>query len=523
MPDESFVTVPGSQRHPVPDVVASGELDSAARIGITLVLRRRAALPGDLVEGPTIVSRAEFADRFGADPTDIQLVTRVLTGYGLTVESADARTRLVKVTGALGTLSEVFGAPLRRVRAPYDGGTVEYRYREGELRLPAELAGVVLAVLGLDDRPQARAQHRVAAAAAGQVSYTPPQLGTVYRFPEGTDGSGQTVAIIELGGGFGQSDLDTYFGGLNLATPTVTAVGVDGGKNVPGGDPNGADGEVLLDIEVVGGLAPGAAQVVYFAPNTDQGFLDALSQAIHADPSPIAVSISWGASEDAWSEQARTSFDAVLSDAGALGVTVTAASGDNGSSDGAQDGAAHTDFPASSPHVLACGGTSLTADPSTGEVTSETVWNGGAQGGATGGGVSAAFDRPAWQQNAGVPTGTGRGVPDVAANADPATGYQVLVDGKSYVIGGTSAVAPLWAALLARLAQQTQKRFGLIQPALYASAAAGSVAAGFRDVTSGDNGAYEAGQGWDACTGLGVPDGSALGAVLTADEDTDAA
>ncbi|WP_203663237.1 S53 family peptidase [Actinocatenispora rupis] len=512
------MTVPGSRRYATADTTPSGPLDTAARVQITLVLRRRADLPGDLVEGPSIVSRAEFADRYGAAPADIDLVTRVLTAHGLTVDSADARTRLVKVSGPVGTLADVFGAQLTQVSAPYGGRTVEYRHREGELRMPAELADVVLAVLGLDDRPQARTRHRVAAAAAGQVSYTPPQLGAIYKFPDGTDGTGQTVAIIELGGGFGQTDLDTYFRGLGIATPTVTAVGVDGGKNVPGGDPNGADGEVLLDIEVVGGLAPGAHQTVYFAPNTDQGFLDALSQAIHADPSPIAVSISWGASEDSWSAQARTSFDAVLSDAGALGVTVTAASGDNGSSDGATDGKPHTDFPASSPHVLACGGTSLTADPTTGTVTSETVWNGGAQGGATGGGISDTFDQPTWQANAGVPTGagggTGRGIPDVAANADPATGYQVLVDGKSYVIGGTSAVAPLWAALLARIAQQTGKRFGQAQPALYAKAAPGTAAPGFRDVVSGDNGDYQAGPGWDACTGLGVPDGSALGAVL---------
>ena len=158
------------------------------------------------------------------------------------------------------------------------------------------------------------------------------------RSPTDADGSGQTIAIIELGGGFDQADLDAYFSGLGITGPTVTAVGVDGATNVPGGDPNGADGEVLLDIEVAGALAPGADQVVYFAPNTDAGFLDAVSQAAHADPTPVAISISWGQSEDSWTAQARTAMDDAMADAAALGVTVTAAAGDDGSTDRATDG-----------------------------------------------------------------------------------------------------------------------------------------------------------------------------------------
>ncbi|MEV0843577.1 S53 family peptidase [Actinocatenispora sera] len=521
MADVAFVPVPGSRRSAaLPQAQESGTLDDAERLETTLVLRRRSPLPAELVTGPATVTRAEFADRYGADPADIDTVRAALTGHGLEIVAVDQASRRIVVGGPLATQSAVFGARLSRMSAPnpFDGGTVAYRHREGELRLPAELAGVVTAVLGLDDRPQARAAFRVAAAEATTASFTPPQLGTVYGFPTDVDGTGQTVAIIELGGGFGQADLDAYFGELQLAPPTVTAASVDGGQNRPSGDPSGADGEVLLDIEVVGGLAPGAHQVVYFAPNTDQGFLDAVSTAIHADPTPVAVSISWGASEDQWTEQARASFDQALADAAALGVTVTAAAGDGGSADGATDGTAHTDFPASSPHVLACGGTSLTADASTGAVRSETVWNSGSGGGATGGGVSTAFDLPSWQQQVGVPAGptggAGRGVPDVAADADPATGYRVRVDGKEMVIGGTSAVAPLWAALLARLAQRTGSGFGLIQPTLYGTTTAGAVAPGFRDVTSGGNGAYEAGPGWDACTGLGVPT-AALADVLT--------
>jgi kumamolisin len=294
---------------------------------------------------------------------------------------------------------------------------------------------------------------------------------------------------------------------------------------VPGQDPQGADGEVLLDIEVVGAVAPGAAQLVYFAPNTDRGFVDAVTAAVHAQPTPVAVSISWGGPESSWTGQSMTALDQAIADGVALGVTVTAAAGDNGSSDGVGDGKPHTDFPASSPHALACGGTSLHGDPATGAVSSETVWNDGASGGATGGGVSLTFALPTWQASAGVaanPAGApGRGVPDVAGNADPATGYQVLIDGQQTVIGGTSAVAPLWAALIARFAQSLGKSFGLIQQQLYAGVQPGKPMTGLRDITSGSNGTYSAGPGWDACTGLGVPDGAALLAALSASTPAD--
>jgi kumamolisin len=217
-------------------------------------------------------------------------------------------------------------------------------------------------------------------------------------------------------------------------------------------------------------------------------------------------------------------MDAAIADAAALGITVCVASGDNGSGDAVNDGQVHVDFPASSPHALACGGTTLLADPSTGVISSEVVWNETAsKEGASGGGVSDQFALPAWQANAGVPPlvggssgAGGRGVPDVAGNADPTTGYQIFSGGQWQVVGGTSAVAPLWAALISRLADATGQQFGLIQSALYAGVTPGADVAGFNDITSGNNGAYAAGPGWDACTGLGSPDGTALLARLTA-------
>jgi kumamolisin len=216
-------------------------------------------------------------------------------------------------------------------------------------------------------------------------------------------------------------------------------------------------------------------------------------------------------------------MDQAFADAAALGVTVTVAAGDNGSSDDPNEQTqVHCDFPASSPNALACGGTKLVGNTSSFAISSEVVWNELASNeGAGGGGVSDVFPLPSYQANAGVPVsaaaggGSGRGVPDVAGNADPVTGYLVVVDGQREPIGGTSAVAPLWAGLIARLAQATGKRFGLLQPMLYAGAAAGAAAPGFNDVVQGNNGAYKAGPGWDACTGLGSPNGAALLELLS--------
>jgi kumamolisin len=511
-------SLPGSARTELTGAEVVGPVRAEDRIVVTLILRRRAEIPIDLVEGPDTVTRNQLAQRHGAHPDDVARVRQELAASGLEVRATDLGMRSITITGPASAMTAVFGAELTVVRStdPVTGRTVEHRARSGELRVPAALSDVVIAVLGLDDRPQARAHSRVLRAAdqpAETIYYLPTELGAIYDFPPDFDGSNQTLAIIELGGGFDPRDLETYFAEIGVPAPSVRVVSVDGAQNSPTGDPSSADGEVELDIEIAGALAPGAELLVYFAPNTDQGFLDALNTAIHAQHTPTAISISWGSSEDKWTPQARTVFDHALADAAALGVTVCVAAGDNGSSDGQANGRVHVDFPASSPHALACGGTRLETD-STGAILSETVWNDGTNGGATGGGVSDVFALPAYQATAGVPGrvggGTGRGVPDIAAEADPVTGYVVLVDGEWVAVGGTSAVAPLWAALLCRLAQAIGRPLGLVQTRLYAGAKRGQGQPGFRDITVGNNGAYRAGPGWDACTGLGVPDGTAL-------------
>ncbi len=277
--------------------------------------------------------------------------------------------------------------------------------REGHLTLPPALHGRVEAVLGFDERPAAATYHRVRPHAGTQAaSFSPMELAALYNFPPGT-GAGQTIALIELDGGYDPHDLSTYWQSLGLPAVSVTPVSVDGAQNAPTGDPNGPDGEVVLDIQVAGAVAPGADIVVYFAPNTDQGFLNAINAAIHdAAHKPSILSISWGSPEDQWTDQAKFAFHAAFHDAALLGITVLAAAGDNGSSDGdTTDG--HVDFPASSSWVLACGGTRLTA--ANGVISSETVWNDGTDGasggGATGGGVSSFFSRPKYQAHVPVP------------------------------------------------------------------------------------------------------------------------
>ena len=513
--------IAGSERDLPAGAVAIGAADPTERTTVTIIVRvpnataRATAMAAAVtLETRSYMTRETFSEAHGAARADILAVERFALAYDLIVCEADFARRSIVVDGTLGALGTAFGATLQTYRA-IDGNI--FRGRTGSLSVPASLAEIIVGVFGLDDRPQARPQFRraIRPAVGMALSYDPTQIAAAYAFPPG-NGRGQTIALVELGGGYTQTDLATYFSRLGITAPNVSSVAVDGGTNAPTGDPQSADTEVLLDIEVAGAIAPGANVVVYFAPNTDRGFLDAITTAIHdAANRPQILSISWGSPESRWTAQALAAFDAAFADAAMLGVTVLCASGDNGSSDGVTDSAAHVDFPASSPHVLACGGTRLELTPNN-AITSERVWNDGLGRGATGGGVSDHFDVPTWQQQAGVPPSTnpgariGRGVPDVAGDADPQTGYAILVDGVSTVVGGTSAVAPLWAALIARLNAVRTQPLGFLNPRLYANPGV------LRDIVDGDNGAYAARSGWDACTGLGSPNGTQIAALLAA-------
>lgn len=311
------------------------------------------------------------------------------------------------------------------------------------------------------------------------AGYTARQVARAYGMPlDSFDGTGVTIGVIELGGKYNPADLLAYCARLGVKTPVVDVVLVDGARPKSDG-PDGADGEVMLDVLVIAGVAPGAKQRVYFAPNTDQGFLDAITQACRECD---YVSISWGGPESAWDGHTMDVYEQVLAAARARGVTVFAASGDTGSRDGTSRDV--VDFPASSPSVVGCGGTKLQVGPN-GERVSEVTWDDSDYSSATGGGVSGHFP--------------GRAVPDVAGNASPTTGYQIQVDGTDGVIGGTSAVAPLYAAGAALLRQAHQKSFDFLNVVLTNPQIC-------FDVTVGDNGGYKAGPGRDQTTGFGVVD-----------------
>lgn len=520
MSSPSRVTLPRSERVEPRHATHIARTDPQQTISVSLIVRRKNPL--SLRElGGRRVSREEFDRLYAADPADFEALRQFAHQYGLAVDEAASSLsrRTMVLRGPVQAMEQAFGVELHDYEAGDPAASGARRVPKGQrfhafsgtVSLPEAHAPMINAVLGLDARPIAKPHFRFRKDISGATpptaaAFNPPQVAALYNFPTSGNGSGQTIGILELGGGYNTSDLDTYFQGLGLSVPTVVAVSVDGGTNAPS-TPDSADGEVALDIQVAGSIAPGAKIAVYFAPNTDQGFIDAITTAVHDTANtPSVLSISWGGAEDTWAQSSMTSLDDACQSAGALGVTITVAAGDNGSSDGETDGQNHADFPASSPHVLACGGTELIASGNT--IEKETVWNDGADNGATGGGYSAVFPVPSWQSGVAGFSGKGRGVPDVAGDAAPESGYNILVDGQQEVVGGTSAVAPLWAALIALINQQKGSSVGFVNPALYGDES------DFHDITQGNNGAYSAGPGWDACTGLGSPDGLEIAQAL---------
>jgi kumamolisin len=562
---------------------------------VSIYLRRRAEAPplpsqehfaATPLGGRERLSRAELAKRQSASPVDLKVVTDLAAASGLNVVHTDAARRLVQVSGTVAQLSKAFLVELALYRSAKEG----YRGREGPIHLPGAVANVVEGVFGLDNRRMARRNTN----GGGAAPVTPPQVAQAYNFPVPANGAaGQTIAILEFSGpttppisnptcGFAQSDIDGFINNLNattgsnLTSTNVKSVTVDDSAAAPGNVPGGsatnftvgdADVEVNLDIEVVVAVAQNANVVVYFAPITEQGWVDAITQIV-ADTTndPDVLSISWGWSEleaDAdldqpepwpfeWTQQAFNQMTQAFQSAAAIGMTVLVASGDNGSDCGEQDGNAHVMYPASDPWVISCGGTIINQVAP----LSEDTWNDnqaspqGAGGGATGGGISYLADPVTWQANANVPVSMnsdhrqGRGLPDVAGNASPNSGYDLWLYGQALstlvitsgpgagnpfgVVGGTSAVAPLYAALIALINASLNKKVGYLNPTLYSLGSGGI----FRDINDGVSNSvswtnadgsvggpslgYSSGPGWDACTGWGSINGEALLSALAA-------
>ena len=450
-------------------------------------------------------------------PHDRDLVVSWARQHGLRVTAENAMTRRIALRGPAERCAQLFGVELSRFSSETSGRSVEYRGHTGPVRLPQQLAGVVTSVLGLDDRPIAHPHVRQAGGTRpALVSYDPPEVAGIYAYPHlPAEGRGmQLVAgMIELGGVVHSADVAASFARLGLTPPTIVNVAIDGA--VPRSDPDGADVEIALDYQVIGAMiaamAPHAQVTIvsYNAPNTERGFVDAVAAAAADDARrPSAVSISWGGDEDGWSLQGMRAMDDAFATGSLRGLTYSAAAGDQGSADAHVDGLQHPEFPASSPHVWSCGGTTMLAVR--GRIVSEAVWNELRRGGgAAGSGVSGVFAPPSYQRSAGIEARSidggvpGRGMPDASGVADPLTGWNIVALGSVRTAGGTSAVAPMYTALWTLGAALQEQRIGLPHPQLYAGRGRG-----FNDITMGNTGGpYSAARGWDAASGWGSPVG----------------
>ncbi len=503
-----------------------GPSDPKETLTVTVRVRRKPdapALPDPSAPGPRrIISHADFAATYGAAQADVDKVTGFAKKNGLKVVDANLARRTVILSGTVAQMNKAFGVELARYKTP----TESYRGREGAVQLPASLANIVEGVFGLDNRRMARraAVRPMAKPQQSAQPLTPPQVAGLYNFPN-PPATNQTIGLLEFGGGYTASDIQAFFQGLNLATPTLTAVSVDGVGNSPGDADT--DTEVALDIDVSGSVGHGSNIAVYFAPWTEQGWVDIVNNAIHpaaGQPTPSVLSISWGwpeleeADSLSWTQQAIDAVSATFQEAGALGITIFVASGDHGSNCGISDKKAHVSYPGSDPWITSCGGTILTNV--SGSSFDQGTWQDN-NNWATGGGISDVFTTvPTWQANAKLPGSVndghaGRGIPDVAGNADSASGYNLTVDGQaSGPVGGTSAVAPLYAGLVALVNSNLPAPVGFLNTTLYSNpSVCQDINDGVSNATYGAPG-YKSGPGWDGCTGLGSINGTQLLAVL---------
>jgi kumamolisin len=556
LPD-GYRYVAGSERKPARGARRVNPADPGERLTVSVYVRRNPGAPPldefeHWMETPPgrrrFLTRQQMADAYGAAEADLEAVTQFGRNHGLAVTEKSVARRMVALTGTVRQMNDAFAVDLGR----YESSAGGYRGREGPVHLPSDVADVVVGVFGLDDRPMARRASN-GTGPPGASTLTPPQVAKLYNFPAGS-AAGQTIGILEFGGGYDHADIKAFFSGLGQATPKIHAVSVDGVTNSPTGDPKGLDSEVVLDIDVAGSVGVGANIAVYFAPVSDRGWADAITKAV-LEPAglpggwaaPSVLTCSWGFTEleadaptgDAaspwpfeWTQQAINLVSGTYQQAAMMGVTIFNCSFDNGSNQQQNDGSAHVAYPGSDPWVTTCGGTRITNVA--GSAFTESTWNDDAYqtGSATGGGISDAIDLPAWQQDIVAPSVNpggriGRGLPDIAGNASYYSGYLLQVDGKPGVqINGTSSVAPLYAGLIAIINATLGRPVGYLNPTLYALAQNPAHTGVIRDINDGISNAvrwvnqdgttggpslgYASGAGWDACTGLGVLDGTRL-------------
>jgi len=499
----------------------------------TLLLRRPTYQGRSMIEHADAITRGEdthisydeFTRRYAASDADIAAVRAFVGSHGIAVTDAHAGAAAVRLQGTAAQFNAAFGITLLAVQKP-DRTYISY---EGMLSVPAEMDGVIDHVFGLHNPVKLTYASKTVSDAdaipAAETALTPTQIATAYQMPTNT-GTGTCIGIIEYGGGYTTQNVTSSFAPLGFAAPTITNTNVDGGYNNPS-DTNGAP-EVMLDIYVAGGIAHTSTIAMYWGygsgtsnPVAGPDWYDPINVAIHdTTNNPTVLSISWGAGDNPasgyWDSSTIAATDAVLAQAVVLGVTVCAASGDEGSTWAGL--AEEVLYPASSPYVLACGGTTLQLNINN-SIASETAWIG------SGGGQSYYESLPGWQNGLTAKTYPGnvvsaltmRGVPDVAGNSDPNTGYQFYWGNSNTYsqYGGTSACAPMWAALIARINATIGGRIGFMQTKLYSNPSA------MRDITVGNNAyemdGYQCTTGWDAVTGYGSPIGTSILAVFQAD------
>ncbi|MBV8725855.1 MAG: hypothetical protein JO350_11035 [Candidatus Eremiobacteraeota bacterium] len=501
MTAESRVPLEGTHRIAWPGATPVGEAGEGdvlltawlrPRRGGELDVARATALGSTVPSQRAYTSRADLRRATACDPDDVLRLQKYCGTFG--IEIVETRWRSVILSGPIENSIAAFGA----TAAIYQlDDRRRFRHRSGSLHLPSDIATLVRAVFGIHQWPRS---HAVGALHPKTAPLSMSDVVSRYAFPD-SDGSGQTIAVLQFRGSFRSGDFSTSLRVQGITTQPPIVKRVDNAELAHDTDTM-KDVESAIDTQIAAALAPGSQIVVYAAPDDERGTLDAIREALFDEEHSASVlSISFGFPEYLWTPIALTILNELFTVAALLGVSVFCASGDNGAETD-YDGQPHVLAPASSPFAMACGGTQINAGDA-----GEMAWD------RTGGGFSDRFGVPAWQSSvnpvaAGYAVKPGRGVPDVAAQAMP--GYPIVFEGTQLAAGGTSAVAPVWSALAARLNARLGAKIGFFAPLLY-RAPGGTC---FRDVTSGSNGKFSSGAGWNACTGLGVPIGSAIETAL---------
>lgn len=522
--------------------VRVGPLDPNRRIDFTVVLAAKARLQSvhwrlsEHKKRPyEHLTHEELRRDHGVAPEAVKHIESFARKFNLEIVENAGHRRSMRLSGRSADVAHAFNTAFEEFELDDHG----FFASVGPVSMPVEWNGLVDAVLGLHSLRHAW-PRRHSSVRGHEASASLPDLARAYAFPQGLDGTGETIGLIEFGGGFYPEDIQQFCSQLGVPAPRISVVEIGSAGNRPASRRavhellDVASGrlslaakeeqsdsflaaqstaEVTMDLEILAALAPRAHIVVYFANAGEQGLYHAVSRAVHDDHHrPGILSISWSMPEHTFSAPELSAIEDLLREAAHLGVTVCASSGDAGALNGSTDGKPSVNYPASSPHCLACGGTS-------GKLTSagipeEVVWNATHFGfkGASGGGVSQQFEPPRWQEDADVPHNPrhvpGRGVPDVAGLADPRYGCELLIASRTATSAGTSAVAPLWAALVARINQALHCRCGHLHPHIYHLGHERNPA--LRPVLKGNNDVYFAREGWNACVGYGTPRGDAL-------------